>query len=121
MPAAARFILMELGLMLFMVGVGLNAGGGILEALGSFGLELFLCGVVVTCLLPIVGYGFGRIVLKMNPAVLLGALTGAMTSTPALGFVQQAARSTVPALGYAGTYALANVLLTFAGTVVMVM
>lgn len=121
MPAAARFILMELGLMLFMVGVGLNAGSGIFAALGSVGLELFLCGIAVTCLPLLLGYFFGRVLLRMNPAVLLGALTGAMTSTPALGIVQQAAKSTVPALGYAGTYALANVLLTLAGMIVMIL
>lgn len=121
MPAAARFILMELGLILFMVGVGLNAGGGIVQAVSTVGLELFLCGVAVTCLPLIIGDGFGRFVLKMNPAVLLGALTGAMTSTPALGIIQRAAKSTVPALGHAGTYALANVLLTLAGTIIMVL
>ena len=44
-----------------------------------------------------------------------------MTSTPALSIVQSAARSPVPALGYAGTYALANVLLTIAGTIIMVL
>jgi len=121
MPAAARFILMELGLLLFMVGVGLNAGGGIAEAIGSVGPVLFVSGVVVTCLPLLCGYAFGRLALGMNPALLLGALTGAMTSTPALGIVQQAAKSTVPALGYAGTYALANVLLTLAGTMIMLL
>lgn len=121
MPAAARFILMELGLLLFMVGVGLNAGGGIADALGSVGPVLFLSGIVVTCLPLLCGYAFGRLFLGMNPALLLGALTGAMTSTPALGIVQQAANSTVPALGYAGTYALANVLLTLAGTLIMLL
>ncbi|WP_029063190.1 TrkA C-terminal domain-containing protein [Labrenzia sp. DG1229] len=121
MPAAARFILMELGLLLFMVGVGLNAGGGIAEAIGSVGPVLFVSGVVVTCLPLLCGYTFGRLALGMNPALLLGALTGAMTSTPALGIVQQAAKSTVPALGYAGTYALANVLLTLAGTMIMLL
>ncbi len=120
-PPAARFILMELGLMLFMVGVGLRAGGSIVDALVSVGPLLFLCGAVVTILPLLAGYGFGRLVLKMNPALLLGALTGAMTSTPALSIVQAAARSPVPALGYAGTYALANVLLTIAGTVIMVL
>jgi len=119
MPAAARFILMELGLLLFMVGVGLNAGGGIASALASVGPALFLCGVAVTCVPLLAGYTFGRLVLGMNPALLLGALTGAMTSTPALGIVQKAAKSTVPALGYAGTYAVANVLLTLAGTLIM--
>ncbi|MFN3248750.1 aspartate:alanine exchanger family transporter [Roseibium album] len=121
MPAAARFILMELGLLLFMVGVGLNAGGGIAESIGSVGPVLFVSGVVVTCLPLLCGYAFGRLALGMNPALLLGALTGAMTSTPALGIVQQAAKSTVPALGYAGTYALANVLLTLAGTMIMLL
>ena len=62
---------MELGLLLFMVGVGLNAGGGIVEALGAVGPVLFLCGVVVTCMPLLAGYGFGRAVLKMNPALLV--------------------------------------------------
>ena len=62
---------------------------------------------------------FGIFVLKLNPAVLLGALTGAMTSTPALTAVQEAAKSSIPALGYAGTYAFANVMLTVAGTIIM--
>ena len=35
------------------------------------------------------------------------------------GVVQAAARSSVPALGYAGTYTFANVLMTFAGTFLM--
>ena len=120
-PPAARFILMELGLMLFMVGVGLRAGGGIVDALLSVGPVLFLCGVAVTITPLLCGYAFGRLFLRMNPALLLGALTGAMTSTPALSIVQAAARSPVPALGYAGTYALANVLLTFAGTAIMIL
>ena len=63
-----------------------------------------------------VGYLVGRKLLKMNPFVLLGSLTGAMTSTPALAMVTDAAKSGVPAIGYAGTYTFANVILTFAGT-----
>jgi putative transport protein len=35
--------------------------------------------------------------------------------------VTEAARSSVPALGYAGTYTFANVLLTFAGALMMVL
>jgi len=52
--------------------------------------------------------------LRMNPALLLGAVTGAMTSTLAMDVVTEVAHSGVPALGYAGTYTFANVLLTFA-------
>ena len=37
----------------------------------------------------------------------------------ALGTINDAAKSTVPSLGYAGTYTFANVFLTFAGTLMM--
>ena len=119
LPAAARYLLMELGLMMFMASVGLKAGGGMEDALTSVGPSLFLCGVVLTLSPVMAGYLFGRKVLKMNPALLLGSITGAMTSTPSLSVVNEAAKSQLPGLGYAGTYTFANVLLTFAGTFLM--
>jgi putative transport protein len=120
-PAPARFVLMELGLMLFMAAVGLNAGGGVVEALASVGPMMIAIGIVITLLPALVAYVVGRQLLGMNPALLLGSITGAMTSTPALNVVTEAARSSVPALGYAGTYTFANVLLTFAGALMMVL
>ena len=120
-PAAARYVIMELGLMLFMAAVGLNAGGGVVEALISVGPYIVLSGIAVTMVPALVGYLVGRRILGLNPALLLGSLTGAMTSTPALNVVTEAARSPVPALGYAGTYTFANVLLTFAGSMMMVL
>ena len=42
-----------------------------------------------------------------------------MTSGASLSVVTGAAKSDVPALGYAGTYAFANVLLTIAGTIIV--
>lgn len=119
LPAGARWLLMEFGLLLFMASVGLGAGAGIVEALMSVGIELFLAGIAVTLVPVFVAYAFGLYVLKMNPVLLLGAVTGAMTSTPALGAISDAAKSSVPALGYAGTYTFANVFLTFAGTLMM--
>jgi len=118
-PPAALKILMEVGLTLFMAGVGLRAGAGIVEGFKSAGPALLLGGVCVTLTPLIFGYLFGRKVLKMNPALLLGAITGGMTSTPALNVVNEAAKSEAPALGYAGTYTFANVLLTFAGAIMM--
>ena len=120
-PPAARYILMELGLMLFMVNVGINAGAGVVDALLTVGPTLVLCGITVLILPVMIGFLFGAYVLKLNPALLLGSLTGAMTSTPALSAVQDAAKSSMPALGYAGTYAFANVLLTVAGTLMMIL
>ncbi|UCG72959.1 MAG: transporter [Chromatiales bacterium] len=117
-PRAARYLLRELGLMLFMAQVGLSAGGGILDALSSVGFTIVLMGLAITLGPAIVAYLFGKHLLKMNTALLLGSVTGAMTSTPALNVLNDAARSPVPSLGYAGTYTIANVLLTFAGTLI---
>ena len=121
LPSAARFLLMELGLMLFMASIGLKAGGGIVAALTSVGPTLIIAGIAVTLIPVLIAYAFGRYVLQLNTALLLGSITGAMTSTPSLNIVTEAAKSPVPALGYAGTYTFANVFLTFAGTLIMML
>jgi putative transport protein len=118
-PGAARYLLKELGLMLLMASIGLNAGGGIVDGLMAVGPTIILCAMLVSTIPIGVGYLVGRKLLRMNPVLLLGALTGAMTSTPALAIVTDAAKSKVPAIGYAGTYTFANVALTFAGTFLM--
>ena len=59
----------------------------------------------------------GRSVLGLDPVILLGALTGALTSTPALDLVNRQADSPLPTVGYAGTYAFANVLLAIAARI----
>ncbi len=76
-------------------------------------------GLLVTMTPVVVAYAFGRYVLRLHVVLLLGSITGAMTSAPSLNIVTSAARSPIPALGYAGTYTFANVLLTFAGTLIM--
>ena len=119
LPEAARWFLMEFGLLLFMAGVGLRAGGSIIETLLQAGPMLILGGIVVTITPILLGYLFGRKVLKIEPVLLFGAITGAMTSGAALGVVTGAARSSIPALGYTGTYAFANVLLMVAGSLIL--
>ena len=120
-PAAARFILMELGLLLFLAGVGLRAGSGLIEGLMSAGPALFVTGVFVTLLPATAGVVYGKYVLKMNPAILLGAMCGGLTSTPALGVITKQAKSDIPAMGYVGVYAFANIILTVAGQLIMMM
>ncbi len=118
-PEAARWILMEFGLMLFIVGVGLEAGGQIVETFVKAGPGLIVAGFLVVAGPLLLGYVFGRKVLGLPPVLLLGALTGAMTSAAAMSLVNSEAKSSIPALGYTGTYAFANVILTVAGTIIM--
>jgi putative transport protein len=118
-PSASRWLLMRLGLLMFMAGVGINAGGGIVDVIRDAGVQLIGVGVLVTSMPVLVGYFFGRKVLRLNPAEVMGGVTGSMTSSAALSVVTEAAKSEAPALGYTGSYAFANVILTLAGTLIM--
>jgi putative transport protein len=119
LPHAARHVLMEVGLLFFMANIGINAGQGFAETFASVGFSLVLAGAAVTLLPAVSCLLVGRYLLRMNGAVLMGAITGAMTSTAALNQVSAQARSSVPLLGYAGTYAIANIFLTFCGALIM--
>jgi putative transport protein len=121
MPQGAINMLKDLGLNIFMVSVGLSAGADIIEVVKESGVAILLGGVCVMLLPLIAGYLYGTLVLKMNPVLLLGALTGAMTSTPALKVLNDMSGNTVPALGYAGTYTFANVFLTIGGASIIMM
>jgi len=119
LPEATRWFLMEFGLLLFMAAVGMRAGSGILETLQQNGFALVAAGICVTIIPILVGYVVGHKILKISPALIFGAITGAMTSGAALSVVIKEAKSPVPALGYTGTYAFANVLLVVAGSLIM--
>lgn len=67
------------------------------------------------------GYTFGKWVLRINPVLLLGAITGSMTSGAALSIVNREAGNSRPTPSYIGAYAFANVLLTVAGSVILLL
>ncbi|ATF08648.1 TrkA, Potassium channel-family protein [Candidatus Enterovibrio altilux] len=120
-PQGAINMVKELGLMTFMVGIGLSAGGNLWEYLQQMGCTIILGALAVSIVPVLLAYLVGAYILKMNRALLFGAIIGARTCAPAMDMMNQHASSIVPALGYAGTYAIANVLLTFAGTLLVIL
>ncbi len=118
-PAAARYLLLELGLLLFMAELGTTAGKTIVEGLKEAGIGIFVSGVAVTLAPVFAGYAFGRRVLGFDPVTLMGAITGGMINTPALGIVNRQAGSNMPAVGYAGVYAFATILLTVSAPIIL--
>jgi len=118
-PSASSWVLMEFGLLLFMAGVGINSGSGIVEVIQSAGIKLIIAGVMVTSIPVFIGYFFSTKILKLNPVEALGGVTGSMTSGAALRVLTDTAKSNVPSLSYTGAYAFANVILTLAGTFIM--
>jgi AspT/YidE/YbjL antiporter-like protein len=94
---------LNLGFMLFIFCVGVEAGPNFFSIFFRDGKNYLMLALVM-----------------VGSALLFGAMMGARTCAPAMEIISDTARSNIPALGYAGTYAIANVLLTLAGTLIII-
>jgi putative transport protein len=118
-PEAALWIFDTLGLAVFLAIVGIAAGPTFISGLQKTGFAIIPAGLFVALLPHVIGLFAGRYLLKINPVILLGAQSGAGTSTTALKAIQDAAGSKLPVLGYTIPYALGNILLTAWGPVIV--
>ena len=116
--------LREFGLMLFLLGAGVEGGVVLVEKVSQGEVDTmmvvigFLAGVVITIVPMIVGYLFARYVCKLPLLNNLGSITGGMTSTPALGTLISTAETEDVAAAYASTYPIALVLVVFAAQLI---
>jgi putative transport protein len=122
-PDAAQRLLMDIGLIVFISVVGLQAGPHAVEAYrasgGAYFASIFVAGMIVTVVPLAVGAIAGRYVLKMSPLMLLGGLAGAQTCTPGLTALRDASGSNVGSIAYTVPYAIGNILLTVWGALVV--
>lgn len=109
-PKKTLDVVREVGLALFLMGAGTNAGQGFIEILSQYGVALFLLGAVMTILPMVVGYILAVKVFKIDVISSLGSICGGMTSTPALGTLMAVTRTEAVAISYAATYPLALIM-----------
>jgi putative transport protein len=120
-PGPSLWLMNTLGLNVFIAVVGVNAGPGFVAGLQQVGISLFLWGIVATSLPLIAAILIGHYVFRFHPALLFGICAGVRTTTAALGMIQEAAKSKVPALGYGMPYAVGNTLLTIFGMAIVLL
>jgi putative transport protein len=118
-PPAAQQSLIDIGLGGFVAAIGLANGAAALTAIQAHGLVLLGAGIVVTLSSMIVGTLSAYYLLRMNPVLVCGALAGAMTVDAAVTGCCEVAESQTPVLGVAVPYAMANVLLTVLGPIIV--
>jgi len=118
-PRAARQLVRDLGVLLFVGETGLAAGDALKQGLDFRLWEVVLCGAVVTVVPAVLALLTGRYLFKMRPVDIWGSICGGMTSSAALHAVKRASDSNEPAVSYAAAFAVASVLVTVAGQVVI--
>ncbi len=116
-PASARFLLRELGLVLFLAYAGSRAGEHFLATFQQNGMEVIALAVLSVAVPVVVGFTFAYWVYRYDMMFSLGLVCGGMTSTPALGALIGSVRSQDPALSYAAIYPLALIAVTAASQI----
>jgi len=112
MPRAARLLLAEAGLGLFLAQAGSQAGGQFVEVIQQYGLLLCGASIAIVAAPLFVGFMVARVAMGLGLLESFGGICGAMTSTPGLGAVTSTTESNLPATSYATVYPLALILIT---------
>lgn len=99
----------ETGLMLFLIGAGVAGGSAFLS---NFKPLYFFYGAFITLMPMMLGYFYAKKILRLELLDTLGAITGGMTSTPALGTLINTSGTDSVTAAYAAAYPIALVVLT---------
>lgn len=115
-------MLREMGIALFLAGVGLGAGEKFVETVQVHYMWV-VYGVIITMVPPLLVAGFGRWVLKMNWYTLAGFIGGSHTDPPTLAFANNVAPEgcKLPNMGYATVYPLTMFLRIFTAQLLVLM
>ena len=108
----------ELGLILFLLGTGISGGIKFVE---YFKAVYFLYGIAMTLIPLIIGFLFGKYVLKLCLLDNLGSLCGGMTSTPALGTLIAISGTDQIGSSYAATYPIALISVVLASQFMVIL
>jgi putative transport protein len=118
-PRAARQLVRDLGILLFVAETGVRAGESSFGVMAGQLVPTLAAGLGVTVLSVVIALAVARWFLRLRPVDAWGSIGGGMTSSAALVAIKRAADSNEPALSYAASYAVASVLATIAGQVIV--
>jgi len=103
---SASLMIRDIGLVLFLAGVGIKAGGSFLDTVINGGYHYVWMGFLITVLPLIIMGVFARMKWKMNYFLIMGIMSGATTDPPALAFSTATADNGIPSVGYSTVYPL---------------
>ncbi len=109
-PYSANLTLRQIGLVLFLAGVGTRSGFAFVTTLTQGnGLTIFLGGAVLTAVSAVTLLWVGYRWLHIPMGLLTGILAGFQTQPAVLGYATEQARNDLPNIGYATVYPLATI------------
>ena len=117
---SANLMLREIGIVMFLASVGIEAGEHFVETVvEGDGLLYVGYGFLIT-VIPLLLVGiFARLRYKLNYFTLMGLIAGSTTDPPALAYANQVSGNDAPSVGYSTVYPLTMFLRILAGQMLL--
>lgn len=110
LPYGANLTIRQVGIVLFLAGVGTRAGYAFVNTFThGGGLIIFLIGALITFFVAFAMLIVGRFVFKVPMGILTGMLAGLQTQPAVLGFALEQSGDNLPNIGYAEVYPIATI------------
>ena len=117
---SANLMLREIGIVLFLASVGIDAGANFVQTVvEGDGLLYVGCGFLITVIPLLIIGAIARLYYKVNYLTLMGLIAGSNTDPPALAYANQVTSSDAPAVGYSTVYPLSMFLRILTGQMIL--
>ena len=117
---SANLMLREIGIVLFLASVGIDAGANFVQTVvEGDGLLYVGCGFLITVIPLLIIGAIARLCYKVNYFTLMGLIAGSNTDPPALAYANQVTSSDAPAVGYSTVYPLSMFLRILTGQMIL--
>jgi len=108
-PISANLTLRQIGLLLFLAGVGTRAGYSFVTTMATSGPRLLLAGAGITFGVTLATLIVGHKALKIPFDSMTGLISGVQTQPACLAFAASQAKSETPNIAYAAVYPVATI------------
>ena len=117
---SANLMLREIGIVLFLASVGIDAGANFVQTVVEGDGLLYVGSGFLITVIPLFIIGtIARLYYKVNYFTLMGLIAGSNTDPPALAYANQVTSSDAPAVGYSTVYPLSMFLRILTGQMIL--
>ena len=122
LPYSANMTLRQIGMVLFLAGIGTRAGYSFISTFSKGGgFVIFGVGVLLTCTASLLALWIGYRVMKVPMSLLMGIVAGLQTQTAVLGYALDQTGNDLPSIGFASVYPAATILKIICVQILLVM
>lgn len=119
---SANLMLREIGIVLFLASVGIEAGANFVNTVvEGDGLLYVGYGFLITVIPLLIIGAIARLYYKVNYYTLMGLIAGSNTDPPALAYSNQVSNNDAPSVGYSTVYPLTMFLRILAGQMILLL